>query len=234
MSKAKTNAAIAALDMVEDGMVLGLGSGSTAEIFIELLGEKIAHGFKVQGVPTSQGTADCAKKFGVPLLDPDKVERIHLTIDGADEVDENFQMIKGGGACLLREKIIADSSEHMVVIVDGTKMVKTLGAFALPVEVDPFAMALTAERIYTALMQAGCKTASTTLRQIKNGKGPLVTDGGHYILDCACTSIPDPRLTASLLVSIPGVVEHGLFIDLADTIIIGEEEIAKVMEIVRE
>ncbi|PHR60392.1 MAG: ribose 5-phosphate isomerase A [Robiginitomaculum sp.] len=231
---AKRNAAIAALDMVEDGMVLGLGSGSTAEIFIELLGEKLSDDFKVQGVPTSQQTADCAIKHGVPLIDPDKVDRIHLTIDGADEVDENFQMIKGGGACLLREKIIADSSEHMAVIVDGTKMVKELGAFSLPVEVDPFAMGLTAERVYTALMQAGCKTASTTVRQKKKGKGPLVTDGGNFILDCDCTSIPNPPLTASLLASVPGVMSHGLFIDLADTIIIGEDDIAKVMEIVRE
>lgn len=243
MSKAKMNAAIAALDMVEDGMVLGLGSGSTAEIFIELLGEKISHGFKVQGVPTSKATAACAKKFKVPLLDPDKVECIHLTIDGADEVDEGFQMIKGGGACLLREKIIADASEHMAVIVDASKIVKTLGAFALPVEVDPFAMALTAERIYAALMQSGCKTASTTLRQkkittSKTGKkspaGPLLTDGKNYILDCACTAIPDPQLTASLLASLPGVMEHGLFINLADTLIVGEEDMAKVMEIVRE
>lgn len=239
VNTAKMNAAIAALDMVEEGMVLGLGSGSTADIFVELLGKKVKQGFKISGVPTSQMTADCANKFGVPLVDPDKVERIHLTIDGADEVDENFQMIKGGGACLLREKIIADASEHMAVIVDGSKMVKKLGAFSLPVEVDPFAMALTAERIYTALIQAGCKTALTTLRERKmtaknRKKGPLITDGGNYILDCACTSIPDPHLTASLLQSVPGVMAHGLFIDLADTLIIGEENQARVMEIVRE
>lgn len=234
MSKSKMNAAIAALDMVEDGMVLGLGSGSTAEIFIELLGDKVAAGFKVSGVPTSKATARCATKFKVPLIEPDKVERIHLTIDGADEVDENFQMIKGGGACLLREKIIADSSEHMAVIVDASKLVKTLGAFPLPVEVDPFAMALTAERIYAALMQSGCESASTTLRQKKTGKGPLKTDGGNYILDCQCSQIPDPQLTASLLSSLPGVMEHGLFINLAATLIVGEEDHAKVMEIVRE
>ena len=234
MSKAKHNAAIAALEMVEDGMTLGLGSGSTAEIFIEMLGGQVSQGLKVQGVPTSKGTAKCAKEFGVPLIDPDKVERIHLTIDGADEVDESFQMIKGGGACLLREKIIADASEQMAVIVDAGKIVKTLGAFALPVEVDPFAMALTAERIYAALMQSGCETATTTLRPIKRGKKPLITDGGHYILDCECKTIPDPMLTASLLASIPGVMEHGLFVNLATTVIIGEDDHAKVMEIVRE
>ncbi len=234
MNIAKKNAAIAALGMVEDGMVLGLGSGSTAEIFIELLGAQVRQGMNVTGVPTSAATAACAKEHGVPLVDPDKVDRIHLTIDGADEIDENFQMIKGGGACLLREKIIADVSEHMAVIVDASKMVKTLGKFVLPVEVDPFAMGLTVERIYTAMGQAGIKNVETTLRPIKRGKKPLVTDGGNYIVDCACKKITDPILLSGLLNSIPGVMEHGLFINLADTIIIGEKDMAKVMEIVRE
>lgn len=234
MSKAKENAALAALDMVESGMTLGLGSGSTAEIFIELLGEKVRGGLHVQGVPTSKASEACAHEFGVPLINPDKVEAINLTVDGADEVDKDFQLIKGGGACLLREKIIADVSEHMAVIIDPTKIVEKLGAFALPVEVDPFAVGLTAERIYTALKQAGCDDIETTLRIKKRGKKPLVTDGGNYIIDCACKVIPDPRLTASLLASIPGVMEHGLFIDLADTLIIGEDDHAKVMEIVRE
>ncbi|HHI88415.1 MAG TPA: ribose-5-phosphate isomerase RpiA, partial [Hellea balneolensis] len=178
MSTAKRNAAIAALEMVEDGMVLGLGSGSTAEIFIELLGEQVRQGLDVVGIPTSKGTAECARENGIKLVDPDKVEAIHLTIDGADEIDENFQMIKGGGACLLREKIIADASQHMVVIVDSSKMVKTLGRFPLPVEVDPFAVALTVERIYDALHQAGIKEVETKIRPIKRGKKPLITDGG--------------------------------------------------------
>ena len=234
MSKAKENAAMAALDLVENGMTLGLGSGSTAEIFIELLGDKVRDGLYVRGVPTSKASEACAKEFGVPLIDPDKVETIHLTVDGADEVDENFQLIKGGGACLLREKIIADASEHMAVIVDPSKMVEKLGAFPLPVEVDPFAVGLTAERIYTALRQSGIEDIETTIRIKKRGKKPLVTDGGNYIIDCSCKVIPDPRLTASLLASIPGVMEHGLFIDLADTLIIGEDDHAKVMEIVRE
>lgn len=234
MSKAKESAAAAALDMVQDGMTLGLGSGSTAEIFVEFLGERVRGGLDIRGIPTSNGTAICARENGVPLVEPDRVDRIHLTIDGADEIDQNFQMIKGGGACLLREKIIADSSEQMVVIVDNSKMVETLGAFPLPVEVDPFAVALTAERVYAALMQSGCETASTVLRQNDKNTGPLVTDGGHYILDCACTNIPEPRHTALLLASIPGVMEHGLFIDLATTVIVGEGDTAKVMEIVRE
>jgi len=234
MSTAKRNAAIAALEMVEDGMVLGLGSGSTAEIFIELLGEQVRQGLDVVGIPTSKGTAECARENGIKLVDPDKVEAIHLTIDGADEIDENFQMIKGGGACLLREKIIADASQHMVVIVDSSKMVKTLGRFPLPVEVDPFAVALTVERIYDALHQAGIKEVETKIRPIKRGKKPLITDGGHYIVDCACGAIADPMLTAALLNSVPGVMEHGLFINQAGTVIVGEKDHAQVMEIVRE
>jgi len=234
MSKAKENAALAALDLVEDGMTLGLGSGSTAEIFIEYLGDKVKAGLDIRGIPTSKASEDCANEYGVPLIDPDKVDTIQLTVDGADEVDEHFQLIKGGGACLLREKIIADASEHMAVIVDASKMVEKLGAFALPVEVEPFAVGLTSERIYTALRRAGCDDIETTLRQDKRTKKTLITDGGHYIIDCACKIITDPRLTASLLASVPGVMEHGLFVDLADTLIVGENDHAKVMEIVRE
>ena len=234
MSQAKENAALAALDFVESGMTLGLGSGSTAEIFIERLGERIAGGLKVHGIPTSQRTADCAHENGVPLVEPDKVETIQLTIDGADEVDPQFSLIKGGGACLLREKIIAHASERMLVIVDAGKMVDHLGAFPLPIEVDPFGMALTAEQIYVALKESGCEEAQTVLRQNKDGSGPLITDGGHYILDSRCKKIPKPVDTAHRLSQIPGVMEHGIFIDLADVIIIGETDHAKVMELARE
>jgi len=200
MTVSKENAAMAALDFVESGMTLGLGSGSTAEIFLERLGERIAGGLKVQGIPTSQRTADVAKENGVPLIEPDKAEGIDLTIDGADEVDPQFSLIKGGGA----------------------------------IEVDPFGMALTAEHIHAALIQSGCKDAQTILRQAKDGKGPLITDGGNYILDSRCKEIPKPADTAHLLSRIPGVMEHGLFIDLADVIIIGEPDHAKVMELARE
>lgn len=234
MSLAKENAAMAALDFVEDGMTLGLGSGSTAEIFIERLGERIAGGLKVTGVPTSMRTAQCAVEAGVPLVDADKVEAIHLTIDGADEIGPMSNMIKGGGACLLREKIIANASERMIVIADQSKMVDHLGAFPLPVEVDPFGMALTAEQIYDALKTTGCTEAQTVLRQTKDGSGPLVTDGGNYILDCKCEKIPNVVDTALALSQIPGVMEHGLFVDLADVIIIGEEEHVKIMELSRE
>ncbi|MGB3456175.1 MAG: ribose-5-phosphate isomerase RpiA [Litorimonas sp.] len=234
MSVAKENAAMAALEFVQDGMVLGLGSGSTAEIFLERLGDKVAGGLKVKGVPTSQRTADVAREAGVPLLDPDRVEHIDLTIDGADEVDAAFHLIKGGGACLLREKIVAQASKRMVVIVDDRKMVETLGAFELPVEVDPFCLGVTARQVYDALIASGCEDGVTTLRQNKDNTGPLVTDGGHYILDCRCRSIPDPIKTARALAAIPGVMETGLFIDLADVVIIGEVDHAKVLEIKRD
>jgi len=234
MSQAKENAALAALDFVQDGMTLGLGSGSTAEIFIEHLGERVAGGLKVQGVPTSKASAACAEENGVPLIDIDKVSRIHLTVDGADEVDPMFTLIKGGGACLLREKIIAAASDKMVVIVDESKMVETLGKFPLPVEVDPFGVTLTTEQIYEALQKSGCKNGQAILRQNKDGSGPLITDGGHYIVDCKCEHIPAPGETAHLLSQIPGVMEHGLFIDLSSVVIVGEADHYRIMEIKRE
>lgn len=233
MSVVKENAAVAALEFVEDGMVLGLGSGSTAEIFIDRLGEKVAGGLKIACVPTSKRTAECAIEAGVPLIEPDKVDRINLTIDGADEVDPAFNLVKGGGACLLREKIVAHASDRMVVIVDNSKMVDMLGQFPLPVEVDPFGMALTAEQVFEALKQTGCEDAQTVLRQMKDGSGPLITDGGNYILDSKCKKIPNPAETALALSQIPGVMEHGLFIDLADVIIVGEADHARVIELSR-
>lgn len=234
MSQAKENAARVALDFVEDGMVLGLGSGSTAEIFMELLGERVAGGLKVSGIPTSRNTQKCAEENAIPLMDPDRVERIDLTIDGADEVDPLFNLMKGGGACLLREKIIARASKRMVVIVDKSKMVDHMGAFPLPIEIDPFAMPLTANAIYEALKASGCEGAQTVLRQNEEGTGPLITDGGHYILDSRCRKIPDPTATARALSLIPGVMEHGLFIDIADCIIVGENDHANVMELARD
>lgn len=234
MSVVKENAAMAALDFVEDGMVLGLGSGSTAEIFIDRLGEKVAGGMKVSGVPTSKRTAECAIEAGVPIIEPDKVDRINLTIDGADEVDPAFNLIKGGGACLLREKIIAHASERMIVIVDDSKMVEMLGRFPLPIEVDPFGMALTAEQVFDVLKATGCEDAQTVLRQMRDGSGPLITDGGNYILDSKCRKIPNPVETALALSQIPGVMEHGLFVDLADVIVIGEADHARVIELSRD
>lgn len=234
MSQQKHNAATAALELVEDGMTLGLGSGSTAEIFIEMLGQQIAQGMELRGVPTSKATAKCAQDHGVPLIEPDKVAKIHLTVDGADEVSPNFALIKGGGACLLREKIIAHASDRMAVIVDESKMVDKLGQFPLPVEIDPFAMALTGEKILGALQDSGCAGHDIKMRMDKSGLRPLITDGGHYIMDCHCEEIPEPGKTAFLLSQIPGVMEHGLFIDLASQIIVGADDHAKIMELKRE
>jgi ribose 5-phosphate isomerase A len=229
----KQAAADAALELVESGMTLGLGSGSTAELFVKALGELLKTGelSDIQGVPTSKATADLALDVGVPLIPVDHVQRIDLTVDGADEVDGQFRLIKGGGACLLREKIIANASDLMAVIVDETKLVQELGAFPLPVEVDPFAFTITAKKVFDALRASGVKAPDVSLRRRADGTDPLLTDGGNYILDCACTRIPDPEDAAERLANIPGVVEHGLFIGLARLLIVGEDDGAKVMEV---
>ncbi|MFP4520066.1 MAG: ribose 5-phosphate isomerase A, partial [Oceanicaulis sp.] len=175
----KAFAAAAALELVESGMTLGLGSGSTAEIFVKQLGARLQSGDleRVVGVPTSDATAEAARLAGVPLIDVDHVVRIDLTVDGADEVDGRFRLIKGGGACLLREKIIAHASDLMAVVVDETKLVETLGAFPLPVEVDPFAFTITAKTVFDALRTAGVARPEVSLRRRADGGEPLITDG---------------------------------------------------------
>lgn len=229
----KALAAAAALDFVESGMVVGLGSGSTAEMFVEQLGETLKAGVleHIVGVPTSENTAALAREAGVPLIPVDQADRIDITIDGADEVDSRFRLIKGGGGCHLREKIIAHASDLMVVVVDETKLVSDLGAFPLPVEVDPFAFTITAKKIFDALRAAGVKSPDINLRRKGDGLEPFLTDGGNYILDCACHRLPDPDEAAEYLSQIPGVVEHGLFIDLARVLIVGEDGGARVMEL---
>jgi ribose 5-phosphate isomerase A len=232
-SAMKAHAAQAALDYVESGMTLGLGSGSTAEIFIARLGDAIKAGTLtgLRGLPTSQATARAAQAAGVPLIPVDQADRIDLTVDGADEVDGRFRLIKGGGGCLLREKIIAHASDRMIVVIDETKLVETLGAFPLPVEVDKFGFTITAKKVFDALRASGAPRCDVALRRRGDGLEPFVTDGGHYILDCACGELPDPEGAARRLVAIPGVVEHGLFIGLARTVIVGEEDGAQVLEI---
>lgn len=225
----KENAATAALEFVEDGMTIGLGTGSTAKFFVEALADEVADGLVVRGVPTSEETRRLAESLGVPLIPVEQVDRIHLTVDGADEVDENAQLIKGGGAALLREKIIANASDLMVVIADPSKQVDVLGAFPLPVEVTPFGFTITAKKVYDALREAGVNRPKIDVRKGRDGQ-PLVTDGGNYILDCACSVIPDAPYTAQLLAAIPGVVEHGLFIGIARTVIIGGDDGASIFE----
>jgi len=156
----KENAAAAAMDYIEDGMTVGLGTGSTAKYFVEMLAEEITDGLVVRGVPTSLQTQRLAEELGVPLVDVEQVDRIHVTVDGADEVDEQAQLIKGGGAALLREKIIANASDLMIVIADSSKHVDTLGKFPLPVEVTPFGYTITAKKVYDALKKAGADVAN--------------------------------------------------------------------------
>jgi ribose 5-phosphate isomerase A len=227
----KANAAEAALDYVSDGMTVGLGSGSTAEVFVAKLGERVRGGLNIIAVPTSEQTAKLAEDVGITLKPIDHVDRIQVTVDGADEVDGRFHLVKGGGGCLLREKIIAHASDLMVVIVDETKLKAQLGAFPLPVEVDPFAFTITAKKIYDALRASGIAHADVNLRRRGDGLEPFMTDGGHYILDCSCGAIPDPARLADRLLHIPGVVEHGLFIGLARVVIVGEDGGARVMEL---
>lgn len=227
---AKTHAARAALGYVENGMLLGLGSGSTAEIFIELLGLRIADGLSVRGVPTSQQTANAALEAGIELISIEHADNIHLTVDGADEIDADFALVKGGGGRLLREKIIANASDLMVVIADESKLVETLGAFPLPVEVDRFGFSITAKKVFDVLCAGGAARPVVALRADKGSGKPFTTDGGHYILDCACGAIADPAKTAAQLSAVPGVVEHGLFIDLARIVIIGGAHGAEILE----
>ncbi len=230
-SKAKENAARAALNYLEPGMTLGLGSGSTAEIFLELLGLKIAEGFDVRGIPSSQQTADIARAAGIPLIEIDQADHIHLTVDGADEVGPEFTMIKGGGGRLLREKIIANASDLMVCIIDPTKLVETLGAYPLPVEVDPFGYTITAKKVFDVLKNSSEQSPQINLRMTKTGNQPFVTDGGNYIFDCACGAISRVRQIAARLSAVPGVVEHGIFLDLARIVIVGTEEGADILEL---
>lgn len=225
----KENAAIAAMEYVEDGMTIGLGTGSTAKFFVEMLAEEIADGLVVRGVPTSEQTRRLAESLGVALVDVEQVDRIHLTVDGADEVDEAANLIKGGGAALLREKIIANASDMMVVIADSSKHVETLGQFPLPVEVTPFGYTITAKKVYDALCKAGVLKPMIKVRT-GGGNKPIVTDGGNYILDCQCGIIPDAPKAAAMLANVPGVVEHGLFIDMCRTVIVGTDDGATVFE----
>lgn len=226
---AKMNAAAAALDYVKDGMTLGLGTGSTAAHFVRLLGEKVRQGLKVRGAPTSEATKQLAEQAGVPLVPINRIGKLDLTVDGADEIDPRFRLIKGGGGALLREKIIAAASAHMVVIADEAKEVDVLGEFPLPIEVTPFGFTLTAEKIYAALKQAGCDGREVTLRE-KGGGEPFVTDGGNYIFDAHCKRIAQPEFLGDALKRLVGVVEHGLFIGLARTAIIGKAKGAEIRE----
>src|SRR3954470_13704155 len=218
MDALKRQAAARALTHVEDGMRLGLGTGSTARHFVDLLGEKVRAGMKVVGVPTSEATRAQAESCGIALTTLDDIDRLDLTVDGADEIDPALNVIKGGGGALLREKIVAAASDLMMLIADDSKWVQTLGRFPLPVEVIPFGLAATRRAIERAFAESG---VSGQMVVRKGGDGhAFVTDGGHWIIDAHLGQITDAPRLAGFLNSIPGVVEHGLFIGLACTAVL--------------
>ncbi len=221
--EAKRAAAVRALEMVEDGMTLGLGTGSTAGWFVRLLSERIRDtGLAVTGVATSSATVWLAEELGVPLRKLEDVGKIDLTVDGADEVDAKLNLIKGGGAALLQEKIVAAASERMVVIADDSKSVTHLGAFPLPVEIVRFGWTVTRQAVAELIASMDVDGTQVMVRMGKDG--PLVTDEGHYILDLHLGRIGDPPALAAALNAIPGVVEHGLFIGLASAVILGRPD----------
>ena len=203
----KEAAARASLRFIKDGQVVGLGTGSTAAHFIQLLGEQVKQGLHVRGIPTSVRSEELAESLGIPLTTLDECQEIAVTVDGADEVDPQLRLIKGGGGALLREKIVASATKQLVIVADASKQVKMLGKFPLPVEVIRFSQALVSKRI-TAL------GANVQLRVENSGK-PFVTDENNHILDCHFGEIRDPEALARQLSDMPGVVEHGLFIGMA-------------------
>ena len=209
----KKQAAARALELVRPGMRLGLGTGSTAKHFVDLLGAKVAAGFSVLCVATSEVTQAQALSLGIPMSTLDETPELDLTVDGADEVDPELRLIKGGGAALLREKIVAAASARMVVIADDGKLVQRLGRFPLPIEVVPFGLEVTRRAVAAAITASG-SAGELILRQRPDGS-VLVTDGGHYILDAHLGAIAEAEKLALALNVVPGVVEHGLFIGLA-------------------
>ena len=221
----KRQAAERALKLVAPGMKLGLGSGSTARHFVDLVGERVKAGLDIRCVATSEATASQAKALGIPLVSLNETPELDLTVDGADEVDPELRLIKGGGGALLREKIVASASKRMAVIADSTKLVPRLGAFPLPIEVVPFGLAATRRHIERAFAELGLAGPI----RLRGGSSPFVTDGGHSILDCSLGAIAEPERLSQILSSIPGVVEHGLFIGLARVAIIAGDEGVEVL-----
>jgi ribose 5-phosphate isomerase A len=206
-------------DFVRDGMSLGLGSGTTSHFFVRELGQHVANGMRLTCTATSRSTIDVAREVGIEITDPNDMGEIDLTIDGPDEIDRAMNMIKGGGACLLWEKIIAHASKRMICICDETKVVDQLGGFPLPVEVVQFGWKQTERLVARTLAEAGIPDASITRRQ-RDGQ-PVVTDSGNFILDCHCGVVPDAGALEIELNRIPGVVENGLFTREAVAMVVG-------------
>ena len=213
MSQEKQNAARTAVDQIEDGMMVGLGTGSTAAFAICYLGEKVRSGLTISAIPTSEASKKQAQSEGIPLIDFETSPSIDLCIDGADEIDSELNMIKGGGGALLREKIVASSAKRYLIIIDSSKQVETLGTFPLPVEVIPFGWQVVSRKL---------KEMNTSPELRKSGHQPFVTDEGNYILDCRFNSIPEVEQLEAELNRIPGVVENGLFVAMCDQMIMGK------------
>jgi ribose 5-phosphate isomerase A len=228
MEDLKRQAAARALEEVQDGMRLGLGTGSTAKHFVELLGEKVRAGLKIVGVPTSAATRAQALGCDIALTTLDDIDRLDLTVDGADEIDHSLNLIKGGGGALLREKIVAAASDRMIVIADESKWVETLGRFPLPIEIIPFGVAATQHAIAAAFAKTGV-SGQMAVRKGRDGH-VFVTDGGHWIVDAHLGRIEEPQRLAGLLSQIPGVVEHGLFIAMARTAVLAGAQGIRVVE----
>lgn len=224
----KREAAARALDLVRPGMRLGLGTGSTARHFVALLGERVRAGLEVVGVATSEATRQQAEALKIPLATLDDEPELDLTVDGADEIAPDLTLIKGGGGALLREKIVAAASRQMAVIADETKWVTVLGRFPLPLEVVPFGLESTRRAVERVARDFGA-TGPVTLRRSSDGH-PFVTDGDHLILDVAFGAITDPRGLSMRLADIPGVVGHGLFINLAGVAIIAGADGVRIVE----
>jgi ribose 5-phosphate isomerase A len=221
--EAKRAAAAKAIEVfLQDGMTIGLGSGTTSRFFVRILGERVKGGLRVIGVSSSKSTAELAQEVGVSLADLNDVEQLDLTIDGADEIDSQGRMIKGGGANLLWEKIVASASRKMVAIVDESKKVQKLGRFPLPIEVIPFAWRSTERHLQNLFKKAGYSDVRIDVRG--GTEKPLTTDSGHYLLDCHLQAIADPESLALNLNQIPGVVEHGLFLRIATNAAVGRAD----------
>jgi ribose 5-phosphate isomerase A len=224
----KRAAAARAVDFVRPGMRIGLGTGSTARHFVELLAERVRAGLDIVAVPTSEATRRDAERLGIPLTSLDETPELDLTVDGADEIGPDLSLVKGGGGALLREKIVAHASERMIVIADESKWVSALGRFPLPIDVIPFGLAATRRAVEAAAVAAGCP-GPALLRRGKDGHA-FVTDNGHWVLDAALERISDPKRLADRLSAIPGVVEHGLFVGLAQAVVLGGAEGVRVIE----
>jgi ribose 5-phosphate isomerase A len=220
IDKAKFVAAKRAVEYVEDGMRVGLGTGSTAAWMVRCLGELVRQdGLRIKGVPTSTRTAALAREVGIEVISLDQAKWLDLTIDGADEFDGDLNLIKGGGGALLQEKIVATASDQMIVIADVGKEVETLGAFPLPIEVIPFGWQTTRALVEEMLISMDVLGRDVTLRM--NGDRPFITDEGNHILDLHLNRIGNARQLAMVLNQVPGVVENGLFIDICDIVVVG-------------